>query len=638
MLIRKFDRAQLESEPDRVLFKDLYPWDAIGDTPFGASLAVVEGGGATMLHSHHPAETFFIFQGRGTMTCNGETSSVATGDVVYLPPGSRHTLKNDSDQEALMFLSVFWDAEADETPTAVLRTPMARMLFPSPPTPNGPLHMGHLSGPYLAADVLCRFDRLKGLDSKLVMVSDDHQTYTRMRAESEESTPAETAIKYADQAVALLQAFDARPDVWVHPSRDESYQAAVRAAFTRLVEAGHVVVREEDALYCEACDEFLVDGYAVGDCPHCGATCRGFFCETCCLPNKTVDLDDAGCLHCDGDAVRKPLRQAFFSLEPFRQPILQYLGGLKLGPRLLSLVARMQAIPDLTFAVARPGDWGIEHDGLRISPWFEVPLASEHLATGGQQAACFGADNAFLYLMHDPAVLLALGQGALLPRALVVNEHLLLDDRKMSTSAGHAIDAAAVLGQVNSDLVRLFLATVRPEASDASCSLQQMEAFLNQSVLAPWQDWLASLGRQVATECGSKAPAPGVWSAEQSDYQDQLDVWLRRATRGYESGSLAEVARTLHELVDRSRAFDAAQSHLAGIPGLEPQRATALALQLAAARLLATLAAPIMPKFSALLTKHLGLTKADSWPHEAHFLPPGQRVLAAAGLSARRYF
>lgn len=642
MLIRKFDPALLDSEPDRVLFRDLYPWDSIGETPFGASLAVIEGGGSTMLHSHHPAETFFIFAGQGTMTCNGESSVVARGDVVYLPPGSRHTLKNDSEQEQLMFLSVFWDAEAEETPTAVLRTPTARLILPSAPTPNGPLHLGHLSGPYLAGDVLRRFDRMKGLDSKVALLSDDHQSYAVLKSELEDRPVAEVAHCYAEQMVELMKAFDAAPDAWLFPSRDEEYRAAVKTAFDRLLAEGHLQQRPGEGLYCESCQQWLVDGRAVGDCPHCGATCRGFLCETCCLPNRTVDLNDPGCLDCDSDAVKKPLEQVFFALEPFRAELQQYLGGLRLSPRLLGLVLRMQSLPDLTFAVTQPGEWGIRHGDQVLSPWFEVALAAPYLrrklGAEGAHVACFGADNAFLYLLHDPAVALALGAPECLPRMLVSNEHLLLEDKKMSTSAQHGLVAAQVLAQVNSDLVRLYLASVRPEQADVSCTLESMQAFLNGQVLNPWQDWLASLGRQVTTECGSKVPAPGVWSAEQYEYQDRLEVWLRQATRGYESGSLREVARVLVDLVERSREFDAAQLHLAGIPGLEPQRATAIALQLSAARLLAALSAPLMPKFAALLHKHLGLLKPETWPHEAHFLPPGQRVLAAAGLSARRYF
>lgn len=639
MLIRKFDRSQLDSEPHNVLYKDLYPWDAIGETPFGASLAVVEVGGETMLHSHHPAETFFICQGRGSMTVNGETSPVSTGDVIYLPPGSQHTLKNTSEAESLMFLSVFWDADAEqEAEDEVEVGEQARLFLPSPPTPNGPLHLGHLSGPYLAADVLRRYDRLRGLSSKFLCLADDHQSYVVLKAELEKSSPAETAGKYADQATTLLKACDAAPDLWVYASRDSEYQQAVRQALGQL----RLDEREEPALYCQSCEHFLVDGRAVGDCPHCGETCRGFLCESCCLPNRTVDLQEPTCIDCQGPASTRPLRQLFFSLEPWREQLQAYHGSLRLGPRLLSLVARIAQLKLLELTASHPGTWGIPSplEGQVISPWLEAALALPYLrrkaGLEGPVVASFGADNAFLYLFHDPAVALALGQQ---PAALLVpNEHLMLDDRKMSTSASHALDAAAVLEKVPSDLVRLFLATVRPEQADSSCSLEAMEQFLQLQIVRPWQDLLERIGRQITTEAGSKAPAVGVWSPEQYEFLDRLNGLLTRAESGYEAGSLQEVARALHEMVERTAAFEAAQSHLAQIPGLESQRATALALMLAALRLLATISQPLMPRFSALLSKHLGFLKPEPWPDEVLFLNPGQRILAAAGLSARRYF
>ena len=89
-MIRKFSRDELETEPHSVRFKDLYPWDAIDDTPFGCSLAIVEVGGRTMLHSHDPAESFVICRGAGTMSVDGRTATVGPGDVIYLPPGCVH--------------------------------------------------------------------------------------------------------------------------------------------------------------------------------------------------------------------------------------------------------------------------------------------------------------------------------------------------------------------------------------------------------------------------------------------------------------------------------------------------------------------------------------------------------------------
>src|SRR5262245_66614050 len=96
MMIRKFSRAELESEPHGVLFKDLYPWPEIDETPFGSSLAFIQVGGRTMLHSHDPAETFVICRGAGTISIDGRSEPVSVGDVICRPPGSVHEMRSDS--------------------------------------------------------------------------------------------------------------------------------------------------------------------------------------------------------------------------------------------------------------------------------------------------------------------------------------------------------------------------------------------------------------------------------------------------------------------------------------------------------------------------------------------------------------
>src|SRR5205085_12588399 len=96
MTIRKCSRDALESEPHSVRYQDLYPWEAIPETPFGASLAVIEPGGRTMLHGHDPAETFVICRGIGTMRIDDVCTDVGAGDVVYLKPRCIHDLTNAS--------------------------------------------------------------------------------------------------------------------------------------------------------------------------------------------------------------------------------------------------------------------------------------------------------------------------------------------------------------------------------------------------------------------------------------------------------------------------------------------------------------------------------------------------------------
>lgn len=652
MRIRKFDRATLESEPHNVLFRDLYPWDEIDRTPFGASLAVVEPSGKTMVHSHDPCETFVICHGNGTMTINGQASKVSTGDVIYMEPQSVHFIQNDSDTESLMFLSVFWDApeeeyevDDEEEQQGLRAAGTPRLILPSPPTSNGPLHLGHLSGPYIMADVLKRFDRLRGLPSHWVCLTDDHQSYVELKSQVDERPVLETANHYAERVYAALKAFDAAPDAYVRPALDEAYKAAVTQAFLKLYAGGHLEAREVDTFQC--CDTVLFDGHVLGLCPHCGESSRGFACEQCCLPNNTTDLREPECIHCEGTPGLIKTKRLFFPLAPFADRLASYHVGLRLSPRLRALAAGMVGA---AAAIAPPATqvsgWGIPvpiegFEGQIISPWFEVALAAGFLREKytGDVVCFFGYDNAFLYLMHDPAVSLALDVP--LPVALGPNEYLLLENAKMSTSGDHALDAVEVLEKVPSDLLRLYLAGVRPEDSTFSASLAHLGQLMELRVIQPWQNWLERLGRALTAESGSKAPAPGDFSAEHHDFFNVLQNLQSRTEHAYQNFSLQEVSRCIHELIERVNAFSLSQANLANIPTLQSQRFTALALELAAARSLCSMTAPLMPKFAAQLWKFLGFRESleqAGWPAAVTFVPPGQRVLATAGLCARKFF
>ncbi|HZJ67114.1 MAG TPA: class I tRNA ligase family protein, partial [Kofleriaceae bacterium] len=248
-------------------------------------------------------------------------------------------------------------------------------------------------------------------------------------------------------------------------------------------------------------------------------------------------------------------------------------------------------------------------------------------------SCCFGYDNAYLYLVQDPAVSLALDGGASLPRELAANEFLLLDDAKMSTSRRRALDAGAVLSRVPADLVRLYLAKVRPEDAPTSASIAIAQAFLL-TVTRFWQAWLSRLGAAIAAEADGRAPAlanPSLapWSHEQQEFLGQLDTLLARARTGYEAGSLREASSAIHDLVERALGFGAAQSHLADVPALAAQRATGLALELAAARTLAIIVAPVMPVFARQLWACLGENGALAWSDDVAPVPPGQAIRLA---------
>jgi methionyl-tRNA synthetase len=646
MTIRKFDRDQLASEPHSVLFKDIYPWEAIEDTPFGASLAVVEPGGRTMLHSHAPAETFIICRGSGTMMIEQEATQVGAGDVVYIHPHKVHDLRNDSATEDLVFVSVFWTAPEASQSTAAAKP---RLILPSPPTANGPLHLGHMSGPYVMADVVRRYCRARGLPAALAFAIDEHQSFVVDRALFDKRPVAETAAHYTAQIVDTLAAYHVVPDATVVPSRDADYRAAVRERFHRLHAAGALGVREAETLYCETCQLHLYDSYVAGGCPQCGTACFGGLCEACCSPNDSSDLRDAICDRCKQPPARRTTRLLVLPTAPYRERLADHHRALRLTPKLRRLSAQWLA-SDRPLPASQIGDWGIAvelpgFEGQVISPWFEIALAApylrERLAPDGDTLCLFGYDNAYLYLVHDPVVSLALDPDVPLPVALGANEFLLLDNAKMSTSGKHALDARALAGKVPADLLRLYLAKVRPEDTRTAAALPALHLFVN-VVAQHWQNWLQQLGARVATEAGGRAPTPAnmalaPWSAEQTDFLAQLGALAGRARQSYEELSLKDASLAIHELVDRAAAFGATQAELAGIPSLASQRATGLALELAAARTLATIVAPVMPVFAEQLWHALGFTGAVRWTDSVDGVPPGQPI-AVGELVGRRFF
>lgn len=660
MLIRKFDRDTLDSEPDKVLYKDLYPWDEIEDTPFGASLAIVEPGGQTMLHSHDPDETFIIFQGSGTMFVDDENTPVSQGDVIVMPAGSQHTIRNDSDTVPLMFLSVFWWSDDTNTNSFHMfgddgeqetnsRSP--RLIFPSPPTSNGPLHVGHLAGPYLMADVIRRYDSLAHRSQSLFLcLTDDHQSYTLGRAEHEKAPVEEVCRKYSSHIRNCLAQCHATPDLVVNPSSDEAYKESVRQAFTALVDKGFITPQENAVFYCETCRRSLFDGHVVGYCPHCSNSSLGFACENCCLPNQTVDLKEPECTACEQHPTVRQETRLTLELEPMRELLGQYHNGLKLTPKLRALARRFLSAESLRVPASATANWGIPvpiegYEGQVISPWLEIALANHHLRerVGHHSGVThtFGYDNAFCYLVTDPAISLALDTGIRLADELVVNDYLSLDDVKMSTSKGHYLSPDILLERMPIDMLRFYLASVRPEIGHSSCSLRHMSDTLNNLLIRRFQDWLAALGDRVSNEFYSSAPEYDEWNEEHTLFYSELTALNTGARSAYEGRRLQIVVKTCVDLVTRAAVFGQEQQHLAGFSEFQEQRSTSVALELAAARLLALFTYPVMPNFSTQLWKVLGHAHPitdEGWSKQVQLLEPGQRVLARAGLSGRRFF
>jgi methionyl-tRNA synthetase len=240
----------------------------------------------------------------------------------------------------------------------------------------------------------------------------------------------------------------------------------------------------------------------------------------------------------------------------------------------------------------------------------------------------FGYDNSFYHAVLYPA-LYRLAYPQWTPDIdYHVNEFLLLDGEKFSTSRRHAVWGKEVLGPHSVDAVRFFLARIRPEGRRTDYRSASYEAVLRDTLVGTWQRWLNDLGARVRKYHDGRAPGPGMWTPEHTAFRGRLEARLAALTASLQPGgfSLNHAAGELAGIVADAVRFGAAERAVTGIGQWRAESRTAVALELAAVRLLATGAAPVLPRFARRLSAALGLPAPDTWPAEVALVPAGAPV------------
>ncbi len=587
-------------------------------TPFGATWCVVEPGGTTLPHGHHEGETFFIVDGKGEMRIGLEKSSVARGDVVYIPANAPHVLVNESSAEPLVFVSVWWDGEAPASP------PRQSFITVAPPTPNGGLHLGHLSGPYVASDVYRRYLGLHGADTYFVTGSDDNQSYVPVKAARLGWSPRTTADIYTASIQSTLAAARVEPDYYLRPLHTPEYIAFVGEFFKKLVDTGKIVLREAPSLFCETCERHLFEAHVRGGCPHCGAGTNGHGCEACGVTNDAVDLKDPKCNHCDAVPAVRTSSKFYFPLSEYRGRLEAYYRTAAMNSRLGAFTAALvrDGLPDISATFI--SEWGVPvplpgYSDQVIYEWLEMAAGYLFMArklraernwdpfrksAGREIVQFFGFDNSFFYTAFLPALFMAFDEESALPRAFVTNEFYRLEGLKFSTSRNHAIWGEEFLKTVPADTARFYLAMSRPETEQTNFTMSDFEATVQRELIEGVDAWLESLDGGFGTPVDDKA------HAKLRALVSEMDSHYRA-----ETFSLNEAARTLMAIVRLGKRSG---------------------LGLTALKAFAITGSPLMPGVCGRILQALG--ESARWDAEAAPFPIGRRIgkLPVGELSQRR--
>lgn len=622
-----------------------------GDASFGRVLP----GGETTPHQHDEAEAFVILNGEGELVVDNIVHGVGQGSVAVMEPFETHTLRNTGDVP-LEFLDLY-GRDAARAAEAAVNTGKERFadrpvfVFSTPPTPNGDLHLGHLSGPYLGADVFVRFQRMNSVEAYHLTGSDDFQSYVVARAEQMNSEPQQVAAHYAVEIRKTLSLMDIEVDQFTVTGTDPVYREGLQDFFSRLVRSGAVQRQTDAALFDAETRKYLYEVDVGGSCPNCSAPTGGNICEECGEPNFCHDIVNAKSSASVADPVRGTADRFSLPLHNFRETVLAHHRIGKVSPRLQELARRVFARSELHLPVTHPSEWGVPpveptEGNQVIWVWPEMAygflygIAELGRRHGREWTAdaprrdwkivhFFGYDNSFYHTILYPVLYALAHPDWACDIEYNVNEFYLLEGQKFSTSRRHAIWGKDILSSDMVDAVRYYLCLTRGETERTNFELESFQNAVSERLIGQWQGWLNGLGARIAMVFDGRAPDAGVWSPIQSAFLAQLETRLEAITIHYgaDGFSLNGVMRELNGLVDDVIRFSRTHQSLSGNAETQDEWRTVIALELAAARLLAQCAAPVMPRFAGKLAEAISAEGATShWSDRVTLLPLGAEI------------
>ncbi len=400
------------------------------------------------------------------------------------------------------------------------------------PYANGSLHLGHLAGANLPADIFAKYHRLKGNDVVMVSGSDQHGTPITLRAEQEGVKPQEIVDRYHKEFLECWRGMGIEFDLFT-TTGTKNHEAVVQDMFLKLRDNGYIYKEAMNSPYCHVCRRFLPDRYVQGTCPHCGyEDARGDQCDNC---GRTLDPKDLIGITCriSGDTPKiRETEHFFLKLSAFQDRLLEWVRKQShWRPNVLNFTMGYLDRGLKNRAITRDLDWGISiplegYESKRIYVWFEAVIG--YLSATKEWAArqknddrwrdfwmkdCrsyyfMGKDNIPFHTMIWPAMLMGYGE-LNLPYDVPANEFLTLEGRQLSTSRNWAVWVSDYLKRYEPDPLRYFLAAGMPESSDADFSWSEYVRRNNDELLATYGNLVHRVLSLTYRNYSGKVPKPG---------------------------------------------------------------------------------------------------------------------------------
>jgi methionyl-tRNA synthetase len=508
-----------------------------------------------------------------------------------------------------------------------LQDPKKILVTAALPYANGAIHLGHLAGAYLPADIYARYQRLKNRDVLFLCGSDEHGVPITLTADREGISPQAVVDRYHEQNRLAFERFGMSFDVYSRTSMSLHHETA-REFLLDFHRRGILKEKSEKQFFDRKAGRFLPDRYVEGTCPNCGSPeARGDQCENCGSDLNPSDLLNPKSKITGEIPELRETSHLYFPLGDFQKRLEQYVREMdqKDGWKqtVLSYCRGWFQRGLQERAVTRDMDWGVKiplpgYQSKVIYVWFDAVLGYISAARdwsarkknpdlwkrywldeSTKYVAFIGKDNVVFHCIMFPAMLMAWNDGNaskyVLPSNVPANEFLNLQAQKFSKSRGWGVDVQDVLAVHPPDALRYYVATALPEYRDSDFTWKDFQAKTNNELADIFGNFINRTLAFAARTFQGKVPGCGTLNDRDRGILEILRKTPGAAGNHYEHyrfrDGLAEVmnlARAANKYFTDSEPWVTAR-------GDRDRCATTINISLQIAKSLAVLMAPVTP-------------------------------------------
>ena len=445
------------------------------------------------------------------------------------------------------------------------------------PYANGSIHLGHVAGCYLPADIFARYHRIKGDNVLMVSGSDAHGTPVTISAETKGIKPEDIVSEYQDEYLSDWEKLGISFDLFTS-THTENHTKIAQEIFISLLDDGYIYKDIMSQPFCEAHGRFLADRYVEGICPHCNFNgARGDQCDGCGNTLDPKDLIDIKHRDCEARPIFRDTEHFFLKLTAFESDLLNWVNSqTHWKPNVKNFTTGFLENGLKDRAITRDISWGVPvpldgYKSKRIYVWFEAVIgylsASIEWASntddpdswnkfwkdGSKSYYFMGKDNIPFHSVIWPAMIMGY-KNINLPFDIPANEYVNMESQKISTSRNWVINLKDAIEKYDPDSLRFTLSAIMPETSDSNFTWSEFVRRNNDELVATFGNLVNRVLSMISRNYDGQIPSPTNLGSSEQNLFENAHITMEKVSVSIESCKFREGlghAMSLAQLTNR---------------------------------------------------------------------------------------